>query len=95
MTARSRLVSVTTTATALNNSPETSPTDNVGGSAATIYNDGTVTVYIGGSDVTTTGATKGIPINPGDSLPVEGQNSILYGRVVTGTCDVIVLEVGI
>lgn len=93
MAARSRLVTVTTTATALNTSNEVG--DSIVGSAALAYNDGAVTVYVGGADVATSGATKGIPVLPGDSLPVEGQGDVLYGRVASGTCDVIVLEVGV
>lgn len=93
MAARSRLVTVTTTATALNNSNELG--DSIAGSAGLIYNDGTVTVYVGGADVATSGATKGVPLAAGQPMDIAGQGDVLYGRVATGTCDVIVLEVGV
>lgn len=95
MAIRSRLVSVTTSATPLTGAAIES------GSAATIYNDGSVTVYVGGPTVTTSGATKGIPLDPGASMDVAGDvdqagiGDQLCGRVATGTCDVIVLEVGV
>lgn len=84
MAARNRVESVTTSATALNDVGD-----------ALIYNDGAVTVYVGGPMVTTSGATKGLPLLPGDSIPIDGQGDVLYGIVATGTCDVIVLEVGV
>lgn len=93
MAARSRLVSVTTTATALNDLSEIG--DAIAGSAATIYNNGSVTVYIGGADVATSGATTGLPLAPGGTVAIDGQGDVLYGRVVTGTCDVVVLQVGV
>jgi hypothetical protein len=94
MAARSRLVSVTTSATALNGTA--SGSDLVAGSAATILNNGSVTVYVGGADVNTSGAATGIPVGPGDSIIVETEgDDVLYGRVATSTCDMIVLEVGV
>lgn len=93
MAARSRLVSVTTSPTPLNSLDPVG--EGLAGSAALIYNDGTVTVYVGGADVTTSGATKGVPVEPGRSLPVAGAGEVLYGRVAAATCDVIVLEIGV
>lgn len=93
MSVRSRLVSVTTTATPLNSS--TADVDALTGSAALVFNNGAVIVYVGGADVTTSGATTGLPVGPGDSVPIEGEDEILYGRVAVGTCDMIVLEVGV
>src|SRR5687768_2416603 len=95
MAVRSRLVSVTTTATALNNLATTGGDDSIGGSAAVVYNNGSVTVYVGGADVTTSGATMGLPVGPGESVNVEGHGDVAYGIVATGTCDMIVLEVGV
>lgn len=93
MAVQSRRVSVTTTATALNDLA--SRGDNIPGSAGLAYNDGAVRVFVGGANVTTSGATKGVPLDPGDHIDVEGRGDVLYGIVVTGTCDVIVLEVGV
>lgn len=93
MAARSRVVSVTTTATALNNLP--ADADGVAGSSAVLYNSGAVIVYMGGADVTTSGATTGLPVGPGDSLAVEGHGDIVYGLVATGTCDVTVFELSV
>lgn len=88
MTVYSRLVSVGTTATALNDSPGSAD------SAAAMYNDGAATVYVGGADVTTSGATKGLPFLAGATITLEGQSDVLYGRVAAATCDVVVLEIG-
>jgi hypothetical protein len=93
MAVRSRLVSVTTTATALNDL--SGDGDNIAGSAAVAYNNGSVRVFVGGADVTTSGATTGLPVDPGDSIAIEGIGDVAYGRVASGTCDVIVFEVGV
>lgn len=88
MATYSTLIAVGTTATPLNTH---------GGSAdsgTVIYNDGAVRVHIGGADVTTTGATKGVPLDPGVTLSLEGQSDVLYGLVAAATCDIIVLELG-
>lgn len=88
MSVYSRLVSVGTTATALNSSPGSAD------SAAVIYNDGAVTVYVGGTDVTTSGATKGLPFAAAATISLEGQSDVLYGIVAASTCNVVVLEIG-
>lgn len=94
MAVRSRTVTVTTTATALNNTDPSG--DLIAGSAATIYNNGSVTVYVGGSDVTTSGATMGLPLLPGEIIAIEGSNNdVAYGCVTSGTCDTVVTEVGV
>lgn len=92
MAVRSTLVTIQTTATVIVDL--SSSGDNVSGSGAAVYNDGSVTVYVGGDDVTSSGATKGLPLAPGASIDAEG-NEIFYGIVASGTCDVIVLEVGV
>lgn len=88
-------VTVTTSATALNSTSRytTVSGDKRTSTAASIYNDGAVVCYIGGSDVTTSGATKGLPLYPGASMDIDG-SEVFYGRVVTGTCNIIILEVG-
>lgn len=93
MAVRTRAVSVGTTATPLNNLDPSG--DNVSGSAGLGYNDGAQTVYVGGADVSTSGATKGVPLLPGGKVVIEGQGDILYGIVVATTCNVTVLEVGV
>lgn len=57
-----------------------------------LYNDGAVTVYIGGSTVTASGATKGIPLAAGASMPLDKQTASVYAITAAGTCDVIALE---
>lgn len=94
MAARSRLVSVTNSATALNDLGSL-PDDVEARPGRTIYNDGAITVYLGGSTVTSSGATKGLPLLPGDSLAVEDQGDIVYGITAASTCDVIIFEVGV
>lgn len=89
MTVHTTLVSVTTSVTALNT------LSTIAGSSAAVYNDGAVTVYVGGADVATSGATKGVPLDPTASVDVDGEDDILYGIVATGTCNVIVLEAGV
>lgn len=95
MAAASRVVSIANTATALS----------VAGSAAILYNDGTQTIYIGGPAVAASGATKGIPIQPGDTMPLQqligsgalggAKPDLLYGIVAATTCSMVILEVGL
>lgn len=94
MAAKSKVVTVTTSATALNQTVTVGASDTVAGSAFTAFNNGAVRVYVGGSTVTTSGATTGLPLDPGDSLNVETSDDVVYGIVATGTCDVIVFEIG-
>lgn len=87
-------VSVTTTATALNTAGDS---DGVVGAAYDFYNDGAVTVYVGGPTVTSSGATKGRPVAPGSSLSVQvtSGSEAYYGITASGTSTVIVLSAGL
>lgn len=87
-------ISVTTTATPLDTATET---DRAAGSSVLVYNDGSVTVYVGGGGVTASGAKKGVPVlaaSYGPSFFLD-PNERLYGIVASGTCSVIVVEAGI
>lgn len=56
-----------------------------------IQNNGTVTVYLGGPDVTSSGATQGVGLAAAAALVVPsvgGTTNDLYGVVVTGSADV-------
>jgi hypothetical protein len=89
MAANQRAVTVTTTATRLD--PETEATSH-DGSYAAIYNNGSVTVYIGFTSSVTT--SNGFPLAAGASMSFEFGYSgdALYGIVASGTADVRVLE---
>lgn len=82
---KSTAVTVTTSLTPL---PGTSLANR---RSISIYNNGSGTLYIGGSDVT---AANGVPISSGTWGPEidAGPRMILYGRVSSGTLDVRVLE---
>ena len=89
--ALSRAVTVATTATRLDS---TGDTDGIAGSSFAAHNNSAVTVYVGGSDVTT---ANGFPVPAGtslsdDELPPAGA---YYGIVATGTAEVRVLESGV
>lgn len=86
MSVTSAAVSVGTTATALN------PAD-ADAQAVLIQNKGTVEVFIGGSNVTTTigaglaaGAEKSMDLSAGE---------VVYGIVASGTADVRVFRTGV
>ena len=76
-------VSVTTSPTALPASALTRRR------AVGIYNAGSVTVYVGGNDVTT---SSGWPVAAGAAVTFDIGRAALYGIVATGTCDVRVME---
>jgi len=64
--------------------------------ALIIRNIGAQTVYLGKSDVTagTTAATGGYPVYPNESFQMDlGASVDLYGIVVSGTCNVALIEV--
>ena len=91
-----RAVTVETTATRLDTADET---DSVAGSAVAVYNNGSVTVYVGDSGVTT---SNGFPLAAGSSMsfeidtePGDLPGDALYGIVASGTAEVRVLELGI
>ena len=77
-------VSVGTTATAI---PTTAATGRI---SILVTNNGTNTVYLGDSTVTT---INGTPLEVGEKLPMDlDKNVVLYGITSTGTSDVRVLE---
>ena len=78
-------------ATTVSNVATAIPTANAEGRACVIlYNNGSKTVYIGGSSVT---SSDGFPLEPGDSIPIDlGEDVILYGITITGTSEVRTLE---
>jgi hypothetical protein len=89
MTVSSSAVSVTTTATVLN----TSETDQIPRYSVAVYNSSAVTVYVGGSAVTT---STGFPVAAAGSFSVDlDKGEGLWGIVATGTASVIVLSQGI
>ena len=56
-------------------------------------NVGAVTVYLGGSGVT---SANGFPLEPGESWAAElGTGDSVYGRTAASTAEVRVLEVGV
>jgi len=84
---KSTAVSVGTAATAL---PAIILT---GRASLVLHNDGSNTVYLGGSAVTTSGATKGLPLASGAEFQLDiGKAGIIYGIVATGTESVICFE---
>ena len=94
----SAYVSVGTSATALNATDATVTADARGNSILIKNPSGSVTVYIGGSDVTadTTAGTGGYPLAPGGELAVTvNEGEIVYGRVAASTQSVNVLRQGV
>lgn len=85
-----RAVSVATTATRLDTSSET---DLARGSSVAVYNNGSATIYVGDSDVTT---ATGFPLAAGASLSLDlDPAESLYGVVASGTVEARVLEAGL
>lgn len=87
MAVTTRAVSVANTATRLDAVAEI-------GEEILVFNNGSATIYLGGSDVTT---ANGVPVLPGSwspGLPLPRGES-LYGIVATGTQEARVLEIGI
>lgn len=87
MTVQSRAVTVSTTATRL---------DNTGNNPQSIavYNNGAATVYLGGSDVTT---NNGVPVPAGTwgpGIDLKGDEA-LYAVVASSTVATRVIESGI
>lgn len=87
-----RAVTVTTTATRLDTVNES---DSVSGSSVALYNNGSVTVYIGLAATVT--AATGFPLAAGSSMSfqLDGPGDTVFGIVASGTADVRVLEGGI
>lgn len=91
MAVDSRAVTVTTTATKLDTQNEM---DRKVGSAIVVSNTGSVTVYIGGPNVTT---TSGIPLAAGGIFSDDGliPGDDYYGVVASGSSSVVVVQRGI
>lgn len=85
---KTQVVSVTTTATKLPTTPV------VGREYVKVQNVGAVFVYIGASTVTAdTASTGGIQVPPYGSWIAEYDHTVdVYGRVASGTCNVVVEE---
>lgn len=81
-------VSVTTAATALEFANPTTPTL-ASRKTLIIYNNGTSTIYLGGSAVT---ANTGIPLGVGATFTADLGAARIYGIASAGTHDVRVLE---
>lgn len=82
---------VSTTATRLDTASES---DHVAGQSLVFYNNGSVTIYMGGSGVTT---AAGVPVPAGSwspSVDVQSDEGV-YGIVAAGTAEARVLEVGV
>lgn len=88
----SRAVTVTTSATPLDTVDDTA--DGLRGQDFIMYNNSAVTVYLGGSDVTT---ANGLPIAAGSWSPgyTLSMADTRYGIVASGTADVRVDETGV
>lgn len=88
MTVAARAVSVLSTATRLDTT-----TEQWDQSSLVFYNNGSETVYLGGSGVTT---ATGVPVSAGQFSPsIDSGKDAIYGIVATGPCEVRVLEAGI
>lgn len=100
MAVKSRAVSVATTATRLDSTTDIAPT------SLAVYNNGASTVYVGGSDVTT---SNGVPVaantwGPSIDLSAATRASdpnyntnaeAIYAIVASGTVEVRVIETGV
>ena len=83
-TVLSTAVSVATTATAL-------PASALSGRrVVSVYNNGSATIFLGASGVTT---AAGFPLLPGQSINLAVGALALYGIVATGTVEARVMEV--
>lgn len=89
MAIKGRRVTVGTAPTQINGAT----TDAIGGSGGQARNRGTVSVFLGGVDVT---VAQGYELEPGDVVAFNldhGEN--IYGIVASGTCLVHVLDGGV
>lgn len=57
-----------------------------------IHNDSTNIVYIGGSDVATSGAKKGMPVYPRGKLPLSIEDEVEVYGIAGSASNVILLE---
>jgi hypothetical protein len=90
MAAKSTAITATTTAASLCiNTGE----DRGSGQSFLVYNNGSVTAYIGGPDVTT---TNGVPLAAGATLTAAlGYADNIYAVTASSTTDLRVLECGV
>jgi len=83
---KTQAVTVTNAATAL----PTTPMPNRKSIAVRNYS-GTITIFVGGSDVT---AANGYPVLPYEGLPFDmGQGAALFAITVSGTADTRIMEI--
>ena len=89
MAVKASRVTVGTSPTALN----TVDVGGISGSGVMLRNMSAVTLYIGGSNVTT---AAGYPLDAGAEIGMdfESGSEILYGIVATGTAEIAVLAAG-
>ena len=88
MTVKATRVTVGTSPTKINSKPA----DGLSGSGGQARNRGAASVFVGGSDVTT---TDGYEVEAGDVLSFDlDQGENIYGIVASGTCEMHVLEGG-
>lgn len=83
-----KVTSVTTSATEL----FTGVSRNADRQIMRIYNDGGQTAFIGPSGVTSTGATKGEPLQKGESLEITIGNVAIFAITSSSTTSLIVTE---
>lgn len=91
MSVKGRAVTIAATATRIDSVAE----DRTEGSGLVFYNNGSQTVFVGGSDVT---VANGLPVSassfsPGYTFP-DGSDE-LYGIVAATTCEIRVNETGV
>lgn len=94
MTVKATRVTVGTAATVLT----AGDFGHLAGSGVSLQNlSTTVTVLVGGPDVTATGATAGYPLAPGKEVAIDPENStdLPWALVAAGTAEVAVLRVGV
>jgi hypothetical protein len=93
---KSTAVTVATTATRLDTATETDSEGHaIYGQSIAVYNNGAATIYLGGSDVTT---SNGVPVTAGTwgpSFDIPTRDEALYGRVASGTVEARVIEIGV
>ena len=91
MATNTTAVTVTTSATRLDSPVDDDPS--APGQDVTYYNNGAVTVWLGGPDVT---VGNGIPLQAGAYADEHlYSRSPSYGIVASGTCEVRVKQVGV
>lgn len=92
MAIKTAAVTVTTTATAVT----AADSDDLRGQGFAFNNTGSAVVYVGGSDVTASGATQGWPIAAGGTFAFDSASSgdVPYLVTASGTSTVVVFRTG-